>query len=53
LSNAVELNKHLEKQIAQLVAAIPMPNLEKTSGKPKVQFKLVNLVSIVKAKCRS
>jgi hypothetical protein len=30
-----------------------MPDSEKTPGKPKVQFESVNLVSTVKAKCRS
>jgi hypothetical protein len=48
----LSFNKHLEKQIAQLAAAIPLPNSEKTPGKPKVQFESVNLVSTVKAKCR-
>jgi hypothetical protein len=32
----LSFNKHLEKQIAQLVAAIPIPDLEKTPGKPEV-----------------
>jgi hypothetical protein len=49
----LRFNKHLEKQIAQLAAAIPVPDSEKTPGKPEVQFESVNLVSIVKAKCRS
>jgi hypothetical protein len=49
----LSFNKHLEKQIAQLAAAIPVPDSEKTLEKPEDQFKLVNLVSTVKAKCRS
>jgi hypothetical protein len=49
----LSFNKHLEKQIAQLAAAIPVPNLEKTPRKPKLQFESVNLVSTVKAKCIS
>jgi hypothetical protein len=49
----LSFNKHLEKQIAQLAVAIHVPDLEKTPGKPKLQFELVNLVSTVKAKCIS
>jgi hypothetical protein len=45
-------NKHLEKQIAQLAGAIPVPDSEKTLEKPVIQFESVNLVSIVKSKCR-
>jgi hypothetical protein len=48
----LSFNEHLEKQIAQLAAAIPVPDSEKTPRKPKVQFESVNLVSTVKAKCR-
>jgi hypothetical protein len=46
----LSFNKHLEKQIAQLAAAIPVPDSEKTPGKPEVQFESVNLVSLVKSK---
>jgi len=56
LSTTVQIqlsfNKHLEKQIAQLAAAIPISDSEKTPVKPEVQFESVNLVSIVKAKHR-
>jgi hypothetical protein len=48
----LRFNKHLEKQIAQLAAAISVPYSEKTLGKPDVQFESFNLVSIVKAKCK-
>jgi hypothetical protein len=41
----MSFNKTLEKQIAQLAAAIPVSNLEKTAGKPEVQFESVNMVS--------
>jgi hypothetical protein len=46
----LSFNKHLEKQIAQLVAAIP--DSQKTPGKLEVQFESVNLISTVKSKCR-
>jgi hypothetical protein len=48
----LSFNKNLEKQIAQLAAAIPVPDLEKTLGKPEVQFESVSMVSTTKAKCR-
>jgi hypothetical protein len=44
----LSFNKHLEKQIAQLAAIIPVSKI-----KAKVQFESVNLVSKIKAKCRS
>jgi hypothetical protein len=44
--------KNLEKQIAQLAATIAVPDSEKTSGKPEVQFESVNMVSTTKAKRR-
>jgi hypothetical protein len=52
IQTQLSFNKHLEKQIVQLAAAIPIPNSEKALGKPEAQFISVNLVSTVKAKRR-
>jgi glutaredoxin 2 len=54
VQNQLSFNKTLEKQIAQLAAAIRVFDLEKTSGKPEVQFKSVNTVSMNygKRKCQ-
>jgi hypothetical protein len=38
IQNKLIFNKTLEKQIAQLAAAIPISDSKKTSGKPEVQF---------------
>jgi hypothetical protein len=45
VQNQLSFNKIIEKQKAQLVAAIPVTDSGKTSGKPESSLESVNMVS--------
>jgi hypothetical protein len=46
VQNQLSFNKMIEKQIAQLAAAIPISDSGKTSRKPKISLESVNMVSM-------
>jgi len=54
VQNHMSFNRTLEKQIAQLAAAVPISDLGETSGKPEVPLEFVNMVStnFSKRKCQ-
>jgi hypothetical protein len=46
VKNQLSLNKIIKKQIAQLVAAIPVADSWKTSGKPEASLESINMISM-------